>query len=158
MFKSLIEILLALAGIYALLGAVFAAAFHAGGLRRLDHGSHDAGWFFRVLITPGVIALWPLLAMKWLRARRGGSFAGEANRPVSPERIRGLHSLCWKLLAVAVPLLFAAALYWRPANEAQNSKAKVQGKLQAPSFKPANVASPLRLEAWSFPGPLTFSL
>jgi hypothetical protein len=59
---------------YALTGAVVAAAFLALGLDRLDPGARGA-YLFRALIVPGLVLLWPLVALRWARleaARRRG--------------------------------------------------------------------------------------
>jgi len=56
-------------GFYALLGVVFAAAFHWRGLAAVDSGAAAHGTRgFRVVITPGVVALWPLLLVRWRAA------------------------------------------------------------------------------------------
>jgi hypothetical protein len=36
------------------------------GLTRIDHGAKGAGLGFRLLILPGLIALWPLMLIRWL--------------------------------------------------------------------------------------------
>ena len=54
---------------YAGLGLVFALGFVAFGVTRVDETARGAGWGFRLLILPGTVALWPLLA--W-RCWRGG--------------------------------------------------------------------------------------
>ncbi len=56
---------LALAGIYAGLGSVFAAAFVTRGIDRLDAGARGAPWAFRLLILPASALLWPLLLYRW---------------------------------------------------------------------------------------------
>jgi hypothetical protein len=53
-------------GAYAALGAVFAIAFLARGIERLDPGAHASGWGFRLIVLPGVVAFWPLLLRRWL--------------------------------------------------------------------------------------------
>lgn len=120
---NIVEIMLLLASAYLAVGGAFAAVFLAKWLRQLDHATRDAGIVFHLVITPGVIALWPLLAVKWRRATRGGSFAGSAEAPVSPRTQRSLHSLLVKTLAVVLPLVFAIGLYVRaeetPASELQ---------------------------------------
>ncbi|MBI4910777.1 MAG: hypothetical protein HY820_44600 [Acidobacteria bacterium] len=52
---------------YAIIGAVFAVAFLIGGVNRLDPAAKASGLAFRVIVFPGCVALWPLLAVKWLR-------------------------------------------------------------------------------------------
>ncbi|MCA9288373.1 MAG: hypothetical protein KDA05_07305 [Phycisphaerales bacterium] len=64
-----ITILLTLAG-YAILGSVFAAWFLARGIVRIDPAASGSGLWFRLIILPGVIALWPVLVIK-ARAARG---------------------------------------------------------------------------------------
>ncbi len=110
---EIIETILLLAAAYLAAGSAFAVVFLAKGLRQLDHATRDAGIVFHLVITPGVIALWPWLAVKWRRATRGGSFAGSAEAPVPPRTQRRLHSLLVKTLAVLLPLVFAVGLYVR---------------------------------------------
>jgi hypothetical protein len=50
---------------YAALGALFAITFLTVGIARIDHEAKGAGRGFRLIIVPGVIALWPLLAYRW---------------------------------------------------------------------------------------------
>ncbi|MBP7586864.1 MAG: hypothetical protein KBA72_02860 [Thermoanaerobaculia bacterium] len=53
-------------GAYAALGLLFAVAFLARGIARLDPGAHGSGWGFRLIVLPGVVAFWPLLLRRWL--------------------------------------------------------------------------------------------
>jgi hypothetical protein len=57
--------LLALAALYLAAGALFAAMFHAGGSARIDADAANGTWGFRVLVTPGVVLLWPVLLPRW---------------------------------------------------------------------------------------------
>jgi hypothetical protein len=50
---------------YIALGTFFAITFVTIGVTRLDHEAQGAGLGFRLIIAPGVIALWPLLAYRW---------------------------------------------------------------------------------------------
>lgn len=59
----------ALLGAYAAAGALFALVFVAAGLRRVDPAAEHAPWGFRIIILPGVAALWPLLLRRWIRRR-----------------------------------------------------------------------------------------
>jgi hypothetical protein len=161
MVERIVEAVLLLLGFYALAGVVFAACFHWRGVASLDRGAAGAGWFFRALITPGIIALWPLLAARWRRAVRGGGFQGDANSPVTAGQLRARHLLSWKLLAVLIPLLIAAALYWRPAPpDAQSSKIKVQSTREGPNSKRLSHrgSAPLNFGRWNLPEPLTVDL
>jgi len=66
-------ILLVLAGVYLGVGAVHAVPFLIRGMERIDPAARAAPWSFRMLIAPGVVALWPLLLRRWLRAARGAA-------------------------------------------------------------------------------------
>ncbi|MBL8878704.1 MAG: hypothetical protein JNG88_06240 [Phycisphaerales bacterium] len=57
-------------GLYAAIGAAFGILFAWRGVDRIDPAAHGASWTFRLLILPGVIALWPLLMMRWRGAAR----------------------------------------------------------------------------------------
>jgi hypothetical protein len=53
-------------GLYAALGLLFAIAFVTRGIERVDSGAHGSGWGFRLIVLPGVVALWPLLLSRWM--------------------------------------------------------------------------------------------
>ncbi len=61
-------ILLWTAAAYVIVGSLFAIVFVCVGAARVDSAAAGASWGFRVLILPGVAALWPLLALRWRRA------------------------------------------------------------------------------------------
>lgn len=54
---------------YAALGIIFAIAFVARGVSRIDGHAAGAGLGFRLMILPGAMALWPVLLSRWIRAR-----------------------------------------------------------------------------------------
>jgi hypothetical protein len=56
--------------IYGCCGIVFAIAFQAKGINKVDEGAHGSSWGFRVIIIPGLIVLWPLLLKKWMKAKK----------------------------------------------------------------------------------------
>ena len=61
------NVFLTLFGLYLACGIIFAAPFVVLGVGRIDpHASH-ASWGFRVLIAPGTVLLWPLLAKRWIQ-------------------------------------------------------------------------------------------
>jgi Na+-driven multidrug efflux pump len=61
------EVLTVLIGIYLAVGVLFAAPFVLRGVNRIDPVAREGTWGFRLIIVPGVVALWPLLALRWLR-------------------------------------------------------------------------------------------
>src|SRR5437899_3729880 len=58
---------LILLGFYLFCGVIFAVPFALFGVGKIDpHAAHGT-WGFRLLIMPGTILLWPLLALRWLK-------------------------------------------------------------------------------------------
>jgi len=60
--------ILAVTGAYLGIGLLFGLPFVAFGIQRVDPAARGTGWGFRLLVLPGVVALWPLLASRWLRS------------------------------------------------------------------------------------------
>ena len=69
MSADLARMLVLAAWAYMAIGALFAFAFVAVGVRQVTAKARGASPLFHVLIFPGCAALWPLLARKWLAAR-----------------------------------------------------------------------------------------
>lgn len=61
---------LATLGAYLALGIAFGIAFITRGVDRIDPAMRISPARVRILILPGVAALWPLLLVKWIRAPR----------------------------------------------------------------------------------------
>jgi hypothetical protein len=61
------ELVVAALEIYAVIGLVFAVCFVPSAAPRMDPGLAQAPRTVRLLIMPGVIALWPLFAWRWAR-------------------------------------------------------------------------------------------
>ena len=61
------ELILAGSAIYVTLGFGVALFMGVGGLRRIDQATRGAGFGFRSLVMPGIVALWPLLLLRLLR-------------------------------------------------------------------------------------------
>jgi hypothetical protein len=64
------ELLVNLATVYAAIGLVFAVVFVFAGVGRIDESAKGAPLTFRLLIIPGVAALWPLMLMRWAGGRK----------------------------------------------------------------------------------------
>jgi hypothetical protein len=56
-------------GLYILAGLLFAIPFILRGVNRLDPSAREGSWGFRLIVFPGVVALWPLLALRWRRGQ-----------------------------------------------------------------------------------------
>lgn len=51
---------------YLVGGLLFAIPFVLVGVKRIDPHAAHGSWGFRMLIFPGTVFLWPLLARRWL--------------------------------------------------------------------------------------------
>ena len=69
MAPQIVEIAVLAAAAYALIGVLFGLAFVTRGVQRIDDAATGASWRFRLIILPGVVALWPLLLSRWVRGR-----------------------------------------------------------------------------------------
>ncbi len=66
---NLISILIDIFFIYILTGLVFSVWFAFFGVQKLDAGSTEAPWHFRVIIIPGCILLWLILLIKLVKKK-----------------------------------------------------------------------------------------
>ena len=67
MFETFVKTFIYTLATYAGLGLVFAVPFVRLGVQRLDSEAEESGVGFRLLILPGVAALWPMLFYRWGR-------------------------------------------------------------------------------------------
>lgn len=63
-------VILEILALYFAIGTLFGVVFAWRGVSRIDSAANGAPWTFRLLILPGVIALWPMLAFRWQMAAR----------------------------------------------------------------------------------------
>jgi hypothetical protein len=61
------SVFLILLGVYLACGLAFAIPFVLVGVGKIDPHAAHGSWGFRILIIPGTIILWPLLARRWKR-------------------------------------------------------------------------------------------
>ena len=66
--EGIVSIAFIIAAIYIVCGIIFYVAFITKGIEKVDASAHGATWGFKLIIIPGVIALWPLLLKKWREA------------------------------------------------------------------------------------------
>jgi hypothetical protein len=61
------QIVLGLVLLYSTCGMLFGVPFVAVGVGRLDSAARGTSIAFRLLILPGTVAFWPLLAVRWAK-------------------------------------------------------------------------------------------
>lgn len=106
---------------YAAVGVVFAVPFVLRGVDRIDPAAPGSTWGFRLVIAPGVVALWPLLAQALAEGRTATVTAA----------LRARHRRVVTLLAVVVPPLFLAGLALRrPPPDAGPDRAADQAAIR----------------------------
>ena len=67
------QVFVTVLAVYLVAGVVFAVPFIWKGAGAVDPVARGGTAGFRILITPGVVVLWPAMLAKWRRARRGHS-------------------------------------------------------------------------------------
>lgn len=65
------ETVVGIIALYAAIGVAFAVVFLGVGLRRIDPIAADGPFRFKLLIAPGIAALWPAMILLWARGRGG---------------------------------------------------------------------------------------
>jgi Trk-type K+ transport system membrane component len=65
---AIAETILTVCFIYLICGLLVGVPFVLRGVDRVDPAARGAPFGFRLLILPGMAALWPLMAAKWLNA------------------------------------------------------------------------------------------
>jgi hypothetical protein len=63
------ELVLLVAAGYLAAGLLFGVAFVTVGVVRIDPAARGTSVAFRLVILPGSVALWPALAVVWVRRR-----------------------------------------------------------------------------------------
>lgn len=61
---------LSIVGLYAACGVAFAIAFVTCGVASVDSAAKGSSIAFRLVILPGVAALWPFMLHRWLFAKQ----------------------------------------------------------------------------------------
>jgi hypothetical protein len=69
---------------YLAAGLVFAVPFVVRGAGTIDAAARRGTWGFRLIILPGVVALWPVLAQRWAGKRPPPAEANAHRRLARP--------------------------------------------------------------------------
>jgi hypothetical protein len=59
--------------LYLSAGLLFGSAFLTAGVGKVDAAARGASVLFRLLILPATVALWPFLAVKWIKVCLNGA-------------------------------------------------------------------------------------
>jgi hypothetical protein len=70
MIVDVVEGALVVLAIYVAIGLLVSVPFVIFGIGRVDPSAKGAPWTFRVVVLPGVIAMWPFVLRLWLGSRR----------------------------------------------------------------------------------------
>lgn len=97
---------------YAIAGTVLAIAFLGYGISRVAPGAAGS-YVFRVLLVPGVVLLWPVVAWRWQALARQRSDAPAADWQVQHRPRRRLHGWAARLLAIVLPLILLTSFMTR---------------------------------------------
>lgn len=78
-----------LVGCYAAIGVCFSLFFLVTGLGRFDPVAKAGTWGFRVLVAPGVVALWPLFLKRMMTKTSQPPPENNAHRKAAKARLGG---------------------------------------------------------------------
>lgn len=113
MIEAVFSFIVSAAIFYVACGLLVAAVFLTRWCKSFDPSAAEGTWGFRLLIVPGIVALWPVVLAKVRAIHRGRSAAGDAERPVAAETLRRNHYRSIVALAIVGTLIFIIALMWR---------------------------------------------
>jgi len=67
--ESLISLFVSVMGIYLLIGVLFATIFLFKAITKVDPVTEGSSFFFKLLIFPGLVFLWPFLLSEWIKTK-----------------------------------------------------------------------------------------
>lgn len=102
---------------YAVVGFAFAIPFVISWSGWLDPAARTGSLGFRLTILPGVVVLWPFIAVKTLHARRHVPAPPDPDHPVTQAMQRLIHGAAIGFIAVLLPIVCALALFGRPTMQ-----------------------------------------
>jgi hypothetical protein len=86
---ALAQLIVWLLTVYVIIGLLYGLLFITLGVSRIDPSARGAGVGFRLLILPGVAALWPLLAWRWIRGMNEPPDEKNAHRILASTGVKG---------------------------------------------------------------------
>jgi hypothetical protein len=100
-------------GIYCAVGFLLLVPMHKVMLNSLDESMAGASIGFRIVVTPGLVLLWPVIVRRWIRSRRLNPKTAEIIQSRASENARLAHVWITRILAISIPIAFALALAGR---------------------------------------------
>ena len=70
MTETIVTIWLSAIGFYLFIGVIFYFFFMKKGIHQIDEGAKETPLFFKALVFPGIVALWPALLKKWNQVKK----------------------------------------------------------------------------------------
>lgn len=67
--ETIVSLVLSIIGIYLLIGVIAYFPLLRKGIPSFDDSMHETPLFFKILIFPGVVALWLPLFLKWRKEK-----------------------------------------------------------------------------------------
>ncbi|MFM9958756.1 MAG: hypothetical protein ACKVZJ_11830 [Phycisphaerales bacterium] len=110
--EPIANILALVLGAYIAVGALFAVLFVWRGAAKVDAAAGVSGWGFRVMIFPGVVLLWPVMARMWARGDRGLPALAQ------PQKHRRRHLAMWAMTGPLALAGLALAVWLRAGSPA----------------------------------------
>ena len=136
---------------YAAFGFIFAIPFVLYWSGLIDSAAKSGSWGFRLAILPGAVALWPLMALKTIRAFRQRYLPPDPEQPVSPMMQRRIHGVTVVFLAGLLPVICTSALLSRPreqllhrdavANRSASGCRRIRGVITSKSADQSDLAN-----------------
>jgi hypothetical protein len=65
--ELVVTIILNIMAVYLILGIIFSIYFLLKGMIKLDDGTMNSPWHFKLIIWPGVVLFWSVLLFKLMR-------------------------------------------------------------------------------------------
>ena len=87
--EPIAQVLVSIIGVYVGVGLLVAVFLQVRGLGKLDRQVAGTGWGFRLLITPGLVALWPLFTVRLLQGASGPPEERNAHRDAQGDAAGG---------------------------------------------------------------------
>jgi uncharacterized membrane protein YphA (DoxX/SURF4 family) len=84
----MITAVLIVVALYLIAGLLFAIYFAASGVVKLDKAARGTSVFFRSLIVPGALALWPYLLRRLIGGKPGPREERNAHRELVRKAVR----------------------------------------------------------------------